>query len=240
MPTALSWTETTRAIQDVGHLLWFRRAAVRRRVGSRWGLGIIATVTVTAAIRARVPRGLSHQHAHRRRPHRHAVGVGCLPADQHPLRHRVGRWPRAALAGAGRDVPRQPHHRPPGRAAADPAERRVAGADLGPARVDGVRQRAGRSVGCPARPPALDPRRHLCGAGRGLGGRGGPQRTGRHPDRARRRRRHRPGRRLALPRRPGRRHPRRPAEHPDRPRGAVGPVGELVAARRPRRWPCSP
>ncbi len=94
-----------------------------------------------------------------------------------------------------------------------------------------------RSVGCPARHRALDRRRHLRGAGRGLGGRGGPQGAGRHPDRARRRRRHRPGRRLALPRRPGRRHPRRAAEHADRPRGAVGRVGELVAARLHRRGP---
>ncbi len=50
MPTALSWTETTRAVQDVGHLLRFRRAAVRRRAGSRWGIGLVATITVSAAI----------------------------------------------------------------------------------------------------------------------------------------------------------------------------------------------
>ena len=49
MPTALSWTETTRAVQDVGHLLRFRRAAVRRRSGSRFGIGLVATITVSAA-----------------------------------------------------------------------------------------------------------------------------------------------------------------------------------------------
>ena len=49
MPTVLSWTETTRAIRDVGHLAWFRSAATKRRTASRWGVGIITAITTLVA-----------------------------------------------------------------------------------------------------------------------------------------------------------------------------------------------
>jgi hypothetical protein len=49
VPTALSWTETSRAIRDVGHLSWFRSAATKRRTASRFGIAIITAITTLAA-----------------------------------------------------------------------------------------------------------------------------------------------------------------------------------------------
>lgn len=60
MPTALSSTEVSstasrepswwRPVRDVGHLLRFRTAAVRRRTTFWWGIGVMVTLTVGAAV----------------------------------------------------------------------------------------------------------------------------------------------------------------------------------------------
>lgn len=50
MPTARSWPETSRALADVRHLLWFRRATVRRRRAAALALAALGLVTVAAAV----------------------------------------------------------------------------------------------------------------------------------------------------------------------------------------------
>ncbi|MDQ4052435.1 MAG: hypothetical protein M3237_07010 [Actinomycetota bacterium] len=53
MPTEASWTERNphlRAVTDVGHLVRFRAAAVRRRSTFRWGAGLLLVVTVAVAV----------------------------------------------------------------------------------------------------------------------------------------------------------------------------------------------
>ncbi len=39
-----------RPVRDVGHLLWFRSASVRRRSAFRWTLGVVAVLTVAVAV----------------------------------------------------------------------------------------------------------------------------------------------------------------------------------------------
>ena len=72
------------------------------------------------------------------------------------LRRRLRRWPRAARPRAGADPPGQPHHRPPRRAAAGPAQHRLAPAGVDAARRHGVR---------PRHRPASLPRRSWCCSG---------------------------------------------------------------------------
>lgn len=50
MPTAPSWPETSRALADVRHLLWFRRASVRRPRAVALALAGLGLVTVAAAV----------------------------------------------------------------------------------------------------------------------------------------------------------------------------------------------
>ena len=56
MPTALSSTEVRprgdwrRPVRDVGHLLWFRSASVRRKAAFWWALVVMAGLTLAAAV----------------------------------------------------------------------------------------------------------------------------------------------------------------------------------------------
>ncbi len=56
MPTALSSTEATprgdwrRPVRDVGHLLWFRSASVRRRAALLWASVVMAGITAAVAV----------------------------------------------------------------------------------------------------------------------------------------------------------------------------------------------
>ena len=50
MPTAPFSTETGRALRDLGHLLWFRRATARRRTRSNVALVLVALFTAGAAV----------------------------------------------------------------------------------------------------------------------------------------------------------------------------------------------
>lgn len=50
MPTAASWTDTTRALADVGHLVRFRAATVRRRGAAAWVTTAFVGLTAAAAV----------------------------------------------------------------------------------------------------------------------------------------------------------------------------------------------
>ena len=90
MPIARFLTEASRATRDVGHLLWFRSAATRRRRTSRWGLLIVAVITAGAAIGPAFLGRLPHRAAGHRREHRDPQRPGGLPAAEPGLGHRVG------------------------------------------------------------------------------------------------------------------------------------------------------
>ncbi|WP_435746221.1 hypothetical protein [Nocardioides sp. SYSU DS0663] len=56
MPTVASWTDTRRAVADVGHLVRFRAATVRRRGSSAWFVvGFLVLTTATAVVPAYTP-----------------------------------------------------------------------------------------------------------------------------------------------------------------------------------------